>query len=199
MKKLLIILIISLVYNSNIFAAEEIRSRFGFYISVPDKFVAVQDQNIDELLKLYKDSDINKSAFNDLMSGISKDRMNIEYFFPTHLDPASNSLNINIQKGNIAEIIELGMTNVCPYYQKEYSKIFKKNIRQHKCNATKKLRPKFNSAIFLKHDRPSPPGFLIQYQFNTKGGSTTFTAGCDFKNCEQMDSYAKKMIKSIRQ
>ena len=140
MKKLLTILIISLVYNSNIFAAEEIRSRFGFYITVPDKFVAVQDQNMDDLLKVYDGTDLDKKAFNDLMAGVSKNRMNIEYFFPTHLDPASNSFNINIQKGNVAEIIGVGMNNICPYYQKEYSKIFKKNIRQHECDTTKNTR-----------------------------------------------------------
>ena len=199
MKKLLTILIISLVYNCNIFAAEEIRSRFGFYITVPDKFVAVQDQNMDDLLKVYDGTDLDKKAFNDLMAGVSKNRMNIEYFFPTHLDPASNSFNINIQKGNVAEIIGVGMNNICPYYQKEYSKLFKKNIRQHECDTTKKLRPKFNSAIFLKHDRASPPGFLIQYQFDLAAGITTFTVGCEFKNCEQMNSYAKKMIKSIKE
>ena len=199
MKKLLTILIIFLVYSSNIFATEEIRSRFGFYITMPDKFMAVQDKNVDDLLKLYEGSYLDKGAFNDLMAGVSQNRMKIEYFFPTHLDPVSNNFNINIQKGRVADVIELGMTNICPYFQKEYSKIFKKNIRQHECNTTKKLRPEINSAIFLKHDRASPPGFLIQYQFDLAAGVTTFTIGCEFKNCEQMDSYAKRMIKSIKQ
>ena len=72
MKKLLTILIISLIHSSNIFATEEIRSRFGFYITMPDKFMAVQDQNVDDLLKLYEGSYLDKGAFNDLMAGVSK-------------------------------------------------------------------------------------------------------------------------------
>ena len=44
----------------NIVMAKEIRTRFGFYIDLPSSFIAIQDQNLGDLLKEYEGSEINK-------------------------------------------------------------------------------------------------------------------------------------------
>jgi hypothetical protein len=198
MKNFFVIIFSLIIWNTNILAAEDIRSRFGFYITVPSSFIAIQNQNLDEILKKYKGSDIDKDAFNNIMAGVSKQNMNIEYFFPTHMNnPESHSININVQKGDINELSSIPMRDICPMYKSNYSKVFKKNINQYACKLTNKFSPKFNPVIFLYHDGAF--GYLVQYQIQTSAGLTTFTASClNKKTCELMNNYTSQMIRSIR-
>ena len=62
MKKLVIVIFALIFWNTNVFAKEEIRSRFGFYITAPSNFIAVQNQNLDDLLKKYKGPNLDKKA-----------------------------------------------------------------------------------------------------------------------------------------
>ena len=195
MKKILIILLLFCNLITSSFS-KEIRSRFGFYIDVPDGLTAVQNLNIEELLKDYEGKDIDMDAFNDIMAGVSKKNMNVEYFFPSDLDPVKNAININIQEGDVNDIFIVGLKEMCKIYQKEYSRLFNKNIKQYECKQTSEFSPKFNPVIFLIHD--GAKNYLIQYQFQVKAGLATLTIGCDTnQNCNTMQTMARKMIKSI--
>ena len=195
MKKILIILLLFCNLITSSFS-KEIRSRFGFYIDVPDGLTAVQNLNMDELLKDYEGKEIDMNAFNDIMAGVSKQNMNIEYFFPSDLDPVENSININIQEGNVNDISIVGLKEMCKIYQQEYSRLFNKNIKQYECKQTSEFSPKFNPVIFLIHD--GAKNYLIQYQFQVKSGLATMTIGCDTnQNCNTMQKMGRNMIKSI--
>ena len=195
MKKILIILLLFCNLITSSFS-KEIRSRFGFYIDVPDGLTAVQNLNMDELLKDYEGKEIDMNAFNDIMAGVSKQNMNIEYFFPSDLDPVENSININIQEGNVNDISIVGLKEMCKIYQQEYSRLFNKNIKQYECKQTSQFSPKFNPVIFFIHD--GAKNYLIQYQFQVKSGLATLTIGCDTnQNCNTMQKMGIKMIKSI--
>ena len=61
--------------------SQEIRSRFGFYLNVPNSLIALHNVDIDKLLKEYEGKDVDKSAFNDIMAGATKEEMTLEYFF----------------------------------------------------------------------------------------------------------------------
>ena len=195
MKKILIILLLFCNLITSSFS-KEIRSRFGFYIDVPDGLTAVQNLNIEELLKDYEGKEIDMNAFNDIMAGVSKQNMNVEYFFPSDLDPVKNAININIQDGDVNDIFIVGLKEMCKIYQKEYSRIFNKNIKQYECKQTNEFSPKFNPVIFLIHD--GAKNYLIQYQFQVKSGLATLTIGCDTnQNCNTMQTMGKRMIRSI--
>jgi len=195
MKKIFIILLLFCNLITSSFS-KEIRSRFGFYIDVPDGLTAVQNLNIEELLKDYEGKDIDMDAFNDVMAGVSKQNMNVEYFFPSDLDPVKNSINLNIQQGNIKDLFSLGMKELCKLYPREFSKLFKKKIKQYECKQTSEFSPKFNPVIFLIHD--GAKNYLIQYQFQVKSGLATMTIGCDTnQNCNTMQKMGRNMIKSI--
>ena len=195
MKKILIILLLFCNLITSSFS-KEIRSRFGFYIDVPDGLTAVQNLNMDELLKDYEGKEIDMNAFNDIMAGVSKQNMNIEYFFPSDLDPVENSININIQEGNVNDISIVGLKEMCKIYQQEYSRLFNKNIKQYECKQTSEFSPKFNPVIFFIHD--GAKNYLIQYQFQVKSGLATMTIGCDTnQNCNTMQKMGRNMIKSI--
>ena len=62
MKKAIAIIILGLLW-CNIVIAKEIRTRFGFYINLPNNYVALQDQNLDELMKEYEGEEIDKDFF----------------------------------------------------------------------------------------------------------------------------------------
>jgi|TARA_X000000950_G_C13605323_1_gene533072 hypothetical protein len=178
--------------------SQEIRSRFGFYLNVPNSLIALHNVDIDKLLKEYEGKDVDKSAFNDIMAGATKEEMTLEYFFPKDLDPVNNSININVQKGNINDVYSLGLKDLCPLYQKEYSRLFKKKIKQYECKFITEFSPKFNSVIYLIHD--GIENYLIQYQFQVRSGIATLTVGCDTnKNCNTMSRYANNMINSIKE
>ena len=67
------------------------------------------------------------------------------------------------------------------------------------CEVTNKFSPKFQPAIFIYQDSLAGPTYLVQYQIQTSGGITTFTAGCtNNKTCETMKGYLSEMIRSIR-
>jgi hypothetical protein len=203
MKKVVIVIFALIFWNANVFAREEIRSRFGFYITVPSNFIAVQNQNLDDLLKKYKGPNFDKKAFNDLMAGSPKQDMNIEYFFsPEMEDPGSHTINIvNDASSDFKNnILSISMRDLCPLYKEEYTKIFKKNIKQYTCELTNKFSPKHKQAVFLIHDSvKSNEGYLYQYQLQTSAGFTTFTATCkNTRSCELMNNYLSEMIRSIR-
>ena len=202
MKKFILIIILTTLtasFTSNIYA-EEIRSRFGFYLTVPPNFYVLQNKNVDDFLKKYKDSEFDKDAFSDMIAGVSKQNLKVDIFYPTRVrNPENHSINVNAQKGDIKEITSsFSMKELCPPYKEEYSKIFKKNIKQYSCELTNKFSPKFDPAIFLYHDGLS--GYLVQYQIQTGAGFTTFTAACDsYKTCTLMKNWMSQMIESIRE
>ena len=46
--------------------------------------------DIDKLLKEYEGKDVDKSAFNDIMAGATKEEMTLEYFFPNKKSAKKN-------------------------------------------------------------------------------------------------------------
>ena len=83
MKKIVITIFILILWNSVVLAKEEIRTIFGFYITIPSNFIAMRNENLGELLNKYKGSDIDKDALNNLMGSSMTNKTNIEYFFFT--------------------------------------------------------------------------------------------------------------------
>ena len=68
--KLIILIIISL-FLTNYSFAKEIRTRFGFFINLPNEFIAIQDQNLGELMQEYEGSDMDKEFFNEFMANFN--------------------------------------------------------------------------------------------------------------------------------
>ena len=197
MKKLILILAI-IFWNTNAFSKEEIRSIFGFYITVPSNFIAIQNQNLDELLKKYKGSDINKDALKKFLGGATS--QNIEYFFSKDMeDPEKHSINIVVRKGDIKVVNSNNIRDLCSAAKNEMSKIAGKNIQQYSCELTNKFSPKFQPAIFYYRDGFGNAKFQITYQIQTNAGIASFTAGCNnARTCELMNGYVSEMIRSIR-
>ena len=86
--------IIFLLVSTQFVLSKEVRTRFGFYINLPNNFIQL-NANVDELLKKDSEGIINKEYFDELMSGSAKSDMNIEYLYPTKkYNPETNNINI---------------------------------------------------------------------------------------------------------
>lgn len=196
-KNILIVIFVSFLFFNFSFA-KEIRSRFGFYIEIPNNFVFIQDQNINDLMN-ESDNDINKEFFNDMMSGTSKQDLNVEFYFPKNLNAEFNSININVQSGVTLKEIknDFRLIEICKYYQQLFSDLFKRKIEQYECNYSNDFRQKYPDVIRTKHDSGTRGNFMIQYQFDQKRNFITLTIGCEPKNCNYMEKVAVGMIRSI--
>ena len=183
----------------NIVMAKEIRTRFGFYIDLPNNFIAFQDQNLGDLLKEYEGSDINKEFFNDIAAGKTKKDLNVEFYLPKNLDPEINSININYQTDVSVDstLKNFELKDICAYYSKIFQELFKKKINQYYCKLDKKFTPKFTTVVHTKHDGSMPGQIMIQYQFDINKKMLTLTVACEPKNCNSMQKTGEYIIKSI--
>ena len=136
------------LFLTNLSFAKEIRTRFGFFINLPNDFIAIQDQNIADLMNEYEGSDLDKEFFNEFMAGSTKNDMNIEYYFPEKIDPETNQININYQTDtSLNEIIgEVNLkTEVCPYYLQVYKELFKRNIKKYYFKLNNNFKNKYKT------------------------------------------------------
>ncbi len=196
----LFFLITIFLFLTNLSFSEEIRTRFGFFINLPNDFVAIQDQNIGELMKEYDGSDMDKEFFNEFMAGSKKNDMNIEYYFPEKINPERNSINLNYQKDtSLDEIITQVdlQKDVCPYYLQVYQDLFNRNVKQYYCKLNNNFKNKYKNVIHLKHDGPFKNTYMIQYQFDVMRKMVTLTIGCQYENCKYMEKVGINIIKSI--
>tara|TARA_Y100000590_G_scaffold344005_1_gene393275 strand:+ start:88 stop:687 length:600 start_codon:yes stop_codon:yes gene_type:complete len=198
MSKLIIFLIAGILW-CNIVIAKEIRTRFGFYIDLPSSFIAIQDQNIGDIMKEYDGSEINKDFFNDFMKGSTKQDLNVEFYFPKNFDAELNSINLNYQTDASVDSVlnDVGLKDICPYYNELFEELFKRKINQYYCKFEKKFKPKFTNVIHTKHDGSVPGQIMIQYQFDVNKKMLTLTVGCEPKNCNSMQKTSEYIIKSI--
>ena len=198
MKKLIIFLVTGIIW-CNIVMGKEIRTRFGFYIDLPNNFIAFQDQNLGDLLKEYEGSDINKEFFNDIAAGSTKKDLNVEFYLPKNLNPEINSININYQTDVSVDstLQNFELKDICTYYNKIFQELFKKKINQYYCKLDKKFKPKFTKVVHTKHDGSMPGQIMIQYQFDINKKMLTLTVACEPKNCNSMQKTGEYIIKSI--
>ena len=198
MKKLIIFLVTGILC-CNIVIAKEIRTRFGFYIDLPNSFIAIQDQNLGDILKEYEGSEINKDFFNDFMAGATKEALNIEFYFSKNFDAELNSINLNYQTdvSVVSLLNDIELKDLCPYYNELFVELFSRKINQYYCKFEKKFKPKFTNVIHTKHDAAVPGQMMIQYQFDVNKEMLTLTVHCEPKNCNSMQKRGEYIIKSI--
>jgi len=198
-KNIFLLILFSFLFT-NFSSAKELRTRFGFYIDLPNNFIAIQDLNVDELLKESDDNDLNKDYFNDMIAGSSKNDLNIEFYFPKNIDAEINSININIQtETTVKEMLkDFKLNDICPYYKEMYENLFNKRIKQYYCKFNNDFKPKFQTVINVKHTGAVLGQLMTQYQFDLNKKLVTFTVGCEPKHCKSMEQAATNIIRSIR-
>jgi len=197
MKKIILVFCI-IIFNVQIVSSKETRSRFGFYIDLPDNYASI-NANLDELLKKDSDEIINKDYFNELASGSAKTDLNIEYFFPTKkYDPEYNNIYITAGEGNIKEWLVYDLSEICLEINNMMNGLYGKQLKQYQC----KLNP---NNIDIKN---SPAVYFFEfegvfrnqrahlYMLQTSGGFTTFAMACQTQNCNAMNKDLIRVINS---
>ena len=150
MRNLIVILFILLFSISELFA-KEVRTRYGFYIDLPNNYIS-STANMDDLLKESGDDvPINKDYFNEMLAGSSKSDMNVEYFFPKKkYNPEFNNINITMMDGNVREFLEFTKKEICSEIKVMVSGLYKKNVREYGCEINpKKIKKKLVQLFFI--------------------------------------------------
>ena len=188
MKKIFFSLIFFLISTQLVFG-KEVRTRFGFYINLPNNFSQL-DANIDELLKEDSENMINKEYFNELMSGTTKTDMNVEYLFPIKkYNPETNNINITMAKQDFREIMAFTIDELCSEMKTMIGGLYNKRVKTYQCvknpnNIQKKSSP---VAYYFEMDGPfNNQRMHMVYLQVRKGYTTTFTLGCELKNCSNL-------------
>ena len=188
MKKIFLSLILLLI-STQLVLGKEVRTRFGFYINLPNNFSQL-DANIDELLKKDSEGIINKEYFDGLMSGSTKLDMNIEYLFPIKkYNPETNNINITMPKQDFREIMAFTIDELCPEMKTMMEGLYNKRIKTYQClKNPKNIQKKSSPAIYyFELDGPFNNQRMHMIMLQTKRGySTTFTLGCETKNCSNL-------------
>jgi len=177
--------------------AKEVRTRFGFYINLPNNYLQLT-ANIDEMLKKDVDDSLtfNKEYFNEMMSGSARSDLNIEYYFPKKkYNAEKNMIYIMVQSDLIFnELLDYSPDEICQATSENLGLLYNKKIKIHDC----KFNPKFidrknSSAIFyIESDGYLPTQKIYMVMLEMSNGFTTnFVAGCEIKNC---DVFKKDMI-----
>ena len=188
MKKTFLSIIFLLVSTQLVFG-KEVRTRFGFYINLPNNFTQL-DANINELLKKDNEGIINKEYFDELASGTAKSDMNIEYLFPIKkYNPEVNNINITMTKQDFREVMAFTIDELCPEIKVMMEGLYNKRVKTYQCvknpnNIQKKSSP---AAYYFELDGPFNNQRIHMIMLQTKRGySTTFTLGCETKNCSNL-------------
>ena len=188
-RNLIVILFILLFSISELFA-KEVRTRYGFYIDLPNNYIS-STANMDDLLKESGDDvPINKDYFNEMLAGSSRSDMNIEYFFPKKkYNPEFNNINITMMDGNVREFLEFTKKEICSEMKVMVSGLYNKNVREYGCEINpKKIEKKSSPAVFyFIYDGPFKNTKVYMAMLQTKFGKmTSFTMVCENKNCSKI-------------
>ena len=188
-RNIIVILFILLFSISELFA-KEVRTRYGFYIDLPNNYIS-STANMDDLLKESGDDvPINKDYFNEMLAGSSKSDMNIEYFFPKKkYNPEFNNINITMMDGNVREFLEFTKKEICSEIKVMVSGLYKKNVREYGCEINpKKIKKKTSPVVFyFIYDGPFKNTKVYMAMLQNKFGKiTSFTMVCENKNCSKI-------------
>jgi len=188
-RNLIVILFILLFSISELFA-KEVRTRYGFYIDLPNNYIS-SSANMDDLLKESGDDiPINRDYFNEMLAGSSRSEMNIEYFFPKKkYNPEFNNINITMMDGNVREFLEFTKKEICSEMKVMVSGLYNKNVREYGCEINpKKIKKKTSPVVFyFIYDGPFKNTKVYMAMLQNKFGKiTSFTMVCENKNCSKI-------------
>src|SRR6056300_781568 len=186
----LIAILFILFFSVSELYAKEVRTRYGFYINLPNNYIS-STANMDDLLKESGDDDsFNKDYLNEMLSGSSRSDMNIEYFFPKKkYNPEFNNINITMRDGNVREFLEFTKKEICSEMKVMISGLYNKNVREYGCEINpKKIKKKSSPAVFyFIYDGPFKNTKVYMAMLQIKFGKiTSFTMVCENKNCSKI-------------
>ena len=189
MKNILIVLFF-LIFSASELFAKEVRTRYGFYIDLPDGYIS-STANMDDLLKESGDDvPVNKEYLNEMLAGSSRSDLNIEYFFPKKkYNPEFNNINLTMMDGNVREFLEYTMEEICSEVKVMVRSLYNKNVREYRCEMNpNKIKKKTSPVVFyFIYDGPFKNSKVHMVMLQTKFSKiTTFTMVCENKNCSKI-------------
>ena len=200
MKKFFIILLF-IVISCNFAAAQQVKSKLGFDLSLPKNYFHLDtNRSIDQLISEYKGEAVNMNYLSKLLSS-SASNPSYEVFLHRTLNPNGNSINFNVIPNSgsvISDYLKTPKKELCSALRSQIIAIYGgKEKRQLYCDFKSNLSDNVNTSLKIVHDGRLPNQHLIQYQFQIKNNLVTATLGCLKNNCNLMEGDLLKIIRSI--
>ncbi len=181
---------------------EEIRSGFGFGISVPEVWLVLTRAQVAEHSNLFLEADgsevleaIPEAVRRVVFRRIEKGELEIFYRREGHVGGFVDNVNIMRQRSPLPES-EDQLRAVCELLPGEFSRVFGRPIAMDVCELRERLDRR---ALYLQFDGAIPGTKTMQYQVEQDGDQTlVLTATSAAQNVVRMLGEFESMLASIR-
>lgn len=205
MKKIFfIILLFCLTFKAK---AETYDTSWGFSINVNDEFIYMGEGNLDVALEYGKKNNLFNSRQIDQLRNALKDPRMIMFLSKKY---PKAQINANTQKGSQKPPRNKKQINAfCEAMVKNYTSIIGSKVKLVDCEldfvAEKQSfkypdlnKDKIDSIILLQTFVKKYSRSQYQYYVTQDDQVTTFTLGCDIKNCAYLNTELLKIVNSIK-
>ena len=198
------ILFIFLIFDVK---AETYDTSWGFSIDVNDKFIYMGESNLDEALEYGKKNNLFNSKQIDQLRNALKDPRMIIFLSKKH---PKAQINANTQKGSQKPPRNKKQINAfCEAMVRNYTSMIGSKVKLVDCEldfVSEKSSFKYpninkdriDSIILLQTFVKKFNRSQYQYFLTQQDQVTTFTLGCDIKNCTYLNTEMLKIINSIK-
>ena len=208
MIRFLIIILIFLFSQITHSIAKTYSTVWGFDITVNNDFVYLGVGNIDNGIDYMLKNNIGDKKQLKKFRNTLKDGRMIMFISKKY---KYAQINANTQRGN--QRVPRNNSQIksfCKVMQKDFMKMLNNDVDLVDCNLDyvsekgsaikyKNIdQRKIDSIIYMKFFIPNLKRGFYQYYISQKNQITTFSLGCDYKNCNYLNTELLKIINSIR-
>ena len=186
--------------------AVEFKTRFGYYVNVPENYISHESPNLQKLFKENKKKEygINKMTFEKVMTG-NVDNDLVEVFFPKKKYNAEfNNIVLSSQpesKSEFNKFLKYDIYEICLTFKSAALKLHKKEVKLLDCE--------FNPEFIEKKD--SPAIYFMKFEglrknynsyfvlLEVKAQTSIFKARCSLENCSVILNDFIKIINSRKE
>ena len=194
-----ILLTIFVLFFSSSLVAEQQLNIYGFTSQIPDNYIILKEDDMDDVTQFIEDESMDVSAWNELKSQFSNEETVTIYNIDYLSNEFMHNINFSYSPGEYQNFTNETLGVVCPYFQNILSEIAKTNVTQLKCDISSTPNILGNS-IYVEHYGVLPNVASIQYLFwVNKNQVITATLTCIYDDCIKDRIVFKKIMSSIRQ
>tara|TARA_B100000886_G_scaffold327780_1_gene275571 strand:+ start:127 stop:717 length:591 start_codon:yes stop_codon:yes gene_type:complete len=189
------ILIISL-FSHNLYSKSYI-SDFGFKIIIPDNYIVVAEDTLDETTDFVEEMGFDMSEWNTILNGLSDEKTITLYNIDDINKDFLHNINFSSEPVPYEHIKTSDLDAYCSYYQNMLKEISKKYIDQLACNLNR--NPGINgNSLYMEHYGIFPEALSIQYFFWIDNNTlVTSTLTCIKNECFEDKMEFNKIISSL--
>jgi len=194
-----ILLTIIILFSTHLHSKEYI-SDFGFVTTIPEDYIVITEENLEETEEFLEDIEFDMSVWNSLIQYQSNEKGEILYSLDDLASYSEFTNNINFFTNELLyeELTSNSLDVFCPSYKNLLSDLANTEVEQLACNIATIPGIKGKS-IYFEHYGMLPNILTIQYMFWISNKELIWgTLTCNSEDCIQDKIIFKDIISSMR-